>query len=61
LAFPGMPANNLMARLRAQPFPIIARIQDDMVVLDPRTVLPGQEAMLLEGLTQAILPKKDRE
>ena len=43
-----------LARLRKQAFPIIARVEDDQVVLDPRTVLPGQEAALLTGLRLAL-------
>jgi L-seryl-tRNA(Ser) seleniumtransferase len=36
----------LAARLRAGEPPVIARIQDDRLVLDPRTVLPEQESAL---------------
>ena len=43
-----------LASLREQAFPIIARVEDDQVVLDPRTMLPGQEAALLSGLRQAL-------
>jgi L-seryl-tRNA(Ser) seleniumtransferase len=42
------------ARLRALETPIIARIVQDRVVLDPRTVLPEQEQTLLAGLEQAM-------
>jgi len=38
------------AALRQQNPPIIARVQEDLLVLDPRTVLPWQEADLLKGL-----------
>ncbi|MBP9503396.1 MAG: L-seryl-tRNA(Sec) selenium transferase [Candidatus Promineofilum sp.] len=34
--------DELAARLRARPLPIIARIHDGRLLLDPRTVLPGQ-------------------
>jgi len=44
----------LAARLRAGEPPIIARIQDDHLVLDPRTVLPEQEAALLQGVAGAV-------
>lgn len=40
--------NSLLARLRKSTPPIIARIENDKVVLDPRTVLPGQDEILLE-------------
>jgi L-seryl-tRNA(Ser) seleniumtransferase len=47
-------ATSLLALLRANRPPIIARIQDEAVVLDPRTVLPEQEGHLLEGLKSAL-------
>jgi L-seryl-tRNA(Ser) seleniumtransferase len=46
--------DRLLARLRQQNPPIIARLQDDRVVLDPRTVLPEQEEDLLNGLKRAL-------
>lgn len=46
--------NRFLARLRQHHPPIIARTQDDRVVLDPRTVLDEQEAMLLKGLAEAL-------
>lgn len=39
-----------LAQLRGLPTPIIARIADDKVLFDPRTVLPDQEALFLEQL-----------
>ncbi len=50
-------ANKLLERLRAVHPPIIARIQDDCVVLDPRTVLPEQEGALLVGLQNTLSAK----
>ncbi len=44
----------LARRLRASQPPIICRIEDDRVVLDPRTVLPEQEAALLQALAAAL-------
>jgi L-seryl-tRNA(Ser) seleniumtransferase len=41
-------------RLRQQPIPIIARIQDDQLLFDPRTILPHQEPALLQGIQQAL-------
>ncbi|MCJ7696524.1 MAG: L-seryl-tRNA(Sec) selenium transferase [Anaerolineaceae bacterium] len=52
--------NQLVKVLRQQTPPIIARIMDEQVVLDPRTVLPFQEAALMRGLTKALLHIKDR-
>jgi len=42
--------NRFIARLRESHPAIIARLEDDRVVLDPRTVLPEQESALLDGL-----------
>jgi len=42
--------NRFLAKLRQVEPPVIARLQDDRVLLDPRTVLPEQEAALLAGL-----------
>jgi L-seryl-tRNA(Ser) seleniumtransferase len=39
--------DDFVARLRAASPPVIARISDDCVVFDPRTVLPGQDRLLL--------------
>jgi hypothetical protein len=33
---------------------VIARAQDEMVVFDPRTVLPEQDKVLLEGIREAL-------
>jgi L-seryl-tRNA(Ser) seleniumtransferase len=46
---------NVMEKLRAFNPPIIARIEKDQILIDPRTVLPGQDDDLLEGLEKAIL------
>lgn len=42
--------DDFAARLRRVNPPVIARIADGHVLLDPRTVLPGQEADLLRGI-----------
>jgi L-seryl-tRNA(Ser) seleniumtransferase len=44
-------ANRLLARLRTGTPPIIGRAQEQLVVLDPRTVLPEQEETLLAKLS----------
>ncbi|OGO37052.1 MAG: L-seryl-tRNA(Sec) selenium transferase [Chloroflexi bacterium RBG_16_57_11] len=46
--------DQLLARLRQQNPPVIARLQDDRVVLDPRSVLPEQEEALLHGMKRAL-------
>ncbi|MCA9865990.1 MAG: L-seryl-tRNA(Sec) selenium transferase [Anaerolineales bacterium] len=45
--------DELAARLRAAPTPVIARIRDGRLLLDPRTVLPGQADVLLRVLQRA--------
>lgn len=50
--------NRFLARLRKANPPIIARVEDDRVVLDPRTVLAEQEGALLVGLQNALGGKK---
>jgi L-seryl-tRNA(Ser) seleniumtransferase len=47
-------ADSLIERLRAGDPPIIARIEDDAVVLDPRTILPGQEEIVARGIRAAL-------
>ena len=42
------------ARLRSGPTPVIARIEDEVVVLDPRTVLDGQSAAVVEAVKSAL-------
>jgi L-seryl-tRNA(Ser) seleniumtransferase len=42
--------DRFLKRLRDNDPPIIGRIQDDLVVFDPRTVLPEQEEYLLETI-----------
>src|SRR5437667_2207050 len=42
--------DTLVARLRANDPPVIARIADDRVVLDPRTIFPDE----LEAVTRAV-------
>jgi len=42
--------NQFLSQLRASHPPIIARVEDNLVLLDPRTVLPHQEGALLVEL-----------
>ncbi|MYD09617.1 MAG: L-seryl-tRNA(Sec) selenium transferase [Chloroflexi bacterium] len=44
----------ITARLRQAETPVIARIADGRVLLDPRTVLPAQDEALLQALQDAI-------
>jgi L-seryl-tRNA(Ser) seleniumtransferase len=48
----GTPPQALEERLRHLTPPIIARIEHDRVVLDPRTLQPEQDAMLLAAIRQ---------
>ena len=43
-----------LSQLRSASTPVIARIQDNKVILDPRTVLPEQDALLLSILQNTI-------
>jgi L-seryl-tRNA(Ser) seleniumtransferase len=42
--------NQFLAKLRAQLAPVIARVENDRVIFDPRTVLPEQEEILIENI-----------
>jgi L-seryl-tRNA(Ser) seleniumtransferase len=47
-------AGRFMAALREEHPPIIARVDEDKVVFDPRTVLPKQEGAFLVGLQNVL-------
>jgi L-seryl-tRNA(Ser) seleniumtransferase len=47
--------DTVAARLRTGEPPVIARIEDDQLVLDPRTVQVEQEAMLWQRVSEAVL------
>jgi L-seryl-tRNA(Ser) seleniumtransferase len=57
LTFPVARPNALAARLRRGSPPVIARVEDDRLALDPRTVLPEQEPALLDRLTEVLKTK----
>ncbi len=54
-------AKKFSKRLRQMETPIITRIEDDQVLLDPRTVLPAQEAVLLSNLKQVLSEENNEE
>ncbi len=54
LSHPSAHASELEARLRAGDPPVIARIEDDRVVLDLRTVLPEEDEVLARLITSAV-------
>ena len=53
-------ADALASRLRRAATPVIARIENDEVLLDPRTVLPEQDGDLVQGVgaALAVIPAK---
>jgi L-seryl-tRNA(Ser) seleniumtransferase len=54
LALPGRDPDRLLARLRAGDPPIVARIEEDRVVLDPRTVMPWEDEAVVRGVQAAL-------
>ena len=54
LALPGLPADPLMAQLRRGQPAVVARIVEDAVCFDPRTVLPDQDESLLSAILAAV-------
>ena len=50
----GLGADEVMRRLRDSSTPVIARIEGDRVLLDPRTVLPEEDEPLLDALRFAV-------
>lgn len=46
--------NAFAARLRRMSPPVIARVDHDLVIFDPRTVLPEQDGALLVGIKNAL-------
>ena len=51
--------DSLAQALRTAPTPVIGRIEDDSLLLDPRTVLPDQEPALLDSVTRALSGSPD--
>jgi L-seryl-tRNA(Ser) seleniumtransferase len=54
LALPHANPTKLLAQLRGADTPVIGRIQDDRVVLDPRTVLPEQDDHLIQTVSDVL-------
>ncbi|MCJ7701959.1 MAG: L-seryl-tRNA(Sec) selenium transferase [Anaerolineales bacterium] len=52
LALPVSSLEGFLAELRAGDSPIVARIQDQRVVLDPRTVSPEEDGLLITALAK---------
>lgn len=51
----------LLSRLRACRPALIARIEDQRVVFDPRTILPDEETLMLAGIRTALGQDKESE
>jgi L-seryl-tRNA(Ser) seleniumtransferase len=47
-------ADTLAKRLRLYAPPIFARIQEDRVLIDPRTLLDGDERIIVEAVAEAL-------
>jgi len=47
-------ADELCRRLRGAAPPVLARIEDDRVLLDPRTVLPDQDSLVINAVKTAV-------
>ena len=48
-------ATVLLRRLRQHDPPVIGRIVDERVLLDPRTVLPGEDDVIVEAVIAALV------
>ena len=53
--------DKFLEKLRQQQPPIIARTENDRILLDPRTVLPEQEGALIVGLKNSLAQKSRHE
>ncbi len=56
LALPPGAADALAARLRQADPPVVARIEEDRVVLDPRTVMPHEDEAVLRAVRAVLIP-----
>ncbi len=57
LGLPGVGAQELAARLRRYRPPVVARIKEGRVLLDARTILPGEEAIVAQAIAWAASPE----
>jgi L-seryl-tRNA(Ser) seleniumtransferase len=54
LALPPGDADALAARLRRADPPVVARVEEGRVVLDPRTVMPDEDEAVVGALRAAL-------
>ncbi|NLW07145.1 MAG: L-seryl-tRNA(Sec) selenium transferase, partial [Clostridia bacterium] len=47
-------ASELARRLRQSEPPLLARIQEEFIILDSRTILPGEEKEIVAALARAL-------
>ena len=52
--FPHSHPTSAARQLRKRPVPIIARVEHDRLILDPRTVLPGEDSDVIAALRQLV-------
>jgi L-seryl-tRNA(Ser) seleniumtransferase len=60
LAFSETEAEGLSTRLRAGDPPVVGRIHEGRLLLDARTVLPGEDEALIEAVAKAVAPTVPR-
>ena len=59
---PAMSADRMKARLLAAGTPVVARIEEDALVFDPRTLLPGQSVLVARAVAEVVLQmEQDKE
>ncbi|HHY39910.1 MAG TPA: L-seryl-tRNA(Sec) selenium transferase [Syntrophaceticus sp.] len=54
LSHPGISPSTIAERLRQGDPPVVVRLQDDEVLIDPRTLFPGDEKLLIEALERVL-------
>jgi L-seryl-tRNA(Ser) seleniumtransferase len=55
------PAEEIARRLRLNEAPVFARVREDAVLLDPRTMLPDEDAIVLKALERIASPDAEGE
>jgi len=53
-----MKPDHIAARLRRNTPPVFARIRKDRVLVDPRTLLDGEEEIVIKAMVEALKPEK---